>query len=117
MNRQMFILVITLAVLDLVLALTLLASTSNAQVKAADSTHWKRCGEVYLFKGAPPVEFSVQKTSCFKGLFVLAHLLVEENGYCVPNCEVIGWHCEARSGQGLYCALGDKRLKAVPRRH
>ena len=102
---------LSIGVLALVLALSL-ASVSSA--KANSSNDWKRCGQTYLSEGSPPVEFSVKKTSCFKALVVFAHLLVDENGYCNPSCELEGgWLCQARSGQGINCSLGAKRIKAV----
>lgn len=101
-----------------VLALVLSFSAASSQAQAS-SDGWKRCGETYLFENAPPVEFSTKQTSCFQALIVFAHLLVDEHGYCNPSCELAGgWRCQARSGHGIYCLQGPKRIKAVPvRRH
>jgi len=103
----------TTGLLALVFALALLFSASSSQAEAS-STTWKRCGQTYLFENAPPVEFSVKQTSCFQGVVVFAHLLVDEHGYCNPSCELEdGWQCQARSGQGLNCSLGSKQIKAT----
>ncbi|HEX5375926.1 MAG TPA: hypothetical protein VFW48_07185, partial [Solirubrobacterales bacterium] len=72
--------------------------------------------EAQLFKGSPPVVFYVKRTSCFQALKVFSHLLVDENAYCNPECEIVGWRCEARTEQGFFCAQRGKRIKAIPRR-
>lgn len=96
------------------LALALSLSVSGGEAQAASSTIWKRCGQTYLFENAPPVEFSVKQTSCFQGVVVFAHLLVDEHGYCNPSCELEGgWRCQARSGQGINCSLAAKQIKAT----
>jgi hypothetical protein len=75
---------------------------------------WKKCGETFLFRGLPKVAFGVKRTSCYQGIEVFAHVIVEQNGSCNPECRVIDWRCTAREGRGIYCTRGAKQVRAIP---
>jgi hypothetical protein len=82
----------------------------------AQAGGWKKCGETFLFRGLPKVAFGVKRTSCFQGILVFAHVLVDHSGACNPQCQVIGYRCAILDSGGLLCSKGAKQVRAIPLR-